>query len=606
MCGILLSYSKSQLIGIDNFRQSLELQKHRGPDNTGVLRTSDEMIIGNVRLSITDLSKNSNQPMISDQTSNVISFNGDIYNYIELRNYLKKKDISFFSNGDTEVLLKYLDLKGIDGINELNGKWAFVFYNKKENKLIVSRDRFGKQPLYYYKDKETIIFSSEIKSIYNLLKKKRNLRKNIISEYLRFGYIPNDNEETIYHEIHRILPGITAYIDLNKENIEFEFIKKNTIKNHLEKDSSSNLDELIYDAVKIRLRSDVKNAVVVSGGVDSTLISTVAHKINKNISFITGDAGVGRDLYFSRKLAKDLNIRLEEVKFNYDHDIITRIKKMTKIFETPLNLYGQVIGMNILYEKVSSLGIKVLLDGSGGDEIYAGYFDRYTQCFINTLVVNKKFNELFQFIFYLLKYKQISYKLIIKYLAQKYGNSLFNLNFKNKFFRFIKLEHDLHPTRKDKIFYTLEEYQLWDNEFGTMPLQLQLSDSNAMMYSMTTRNPLLDYRQIYNINNATNLKFYKGYNKHLLRNKIGNDISSEIKWRRDKQPFRWFGSEILFNQNEKFMKESVLDSKLLETLYSRKNLEDIYKNKRFKMNKELFLRLFSLSMLGNIYNCEIN
>ena len=311
-------------------------------------------------------------------------------------------------------------------------------------------------------------------------------------------------------------------------------------------------------------------------------------------------------MYFSRKLAKDLNIHLEEIKFNYDHDIITRIEKMTKIFETPLNLNGQVIGMNILYEKISSLGIKVLLDGSGGDEIYSGYFDRYTQSFINTLVINKKFNELFQFIFYLLKYKQISYKLIIKYLAQKFGNLLFNLNFKNKFFKFIKLEHDLHPSRKNKIFYTLEEYQLWDNEFGTMPQQLQLSDSNAMMYSMTTRNPLLDYRQIYNINNETNLKFYKGYNKYLLRNKIGNDISSEIKWRRDKQPFRWFGSEILFNKNDVFMKESVLDSKLLEIFYSKKNLEDIYKNKKFKMNKELFLRLFSLSMLGNIYNCEIN
>jgi len=199
MCGILLSYSKSQLIGIDNFRQSLELQKHRGPDNTGVLRVSDEMIIGNVRLSITDLSNNSNQPMINDETSSIISFNGDIYNYIELRNYLKNKNINFFSNGDTEVLLKYLDLKGIDGIKELNGKWAFVFYNKKENKLIVSRDRFGKQPLYYYKDKEMIILSSEIKSIYNLLKKKRNLRKSIIGEYLKFGYIHNDNEETIYH-----------------------------------------------------------------------------------------------------------------------------------------------------------------------------------------------------------------------------------------------------------------------------------------------------------------------------------------------------------------------------------------------------------------------
>jgi asparagine synthase (glutamine-hydrolysing) len=606
MCGILVSYSKSQSIDIDNFRKSLELQKHRGPDNTGVIRVSDKLIIGNVRLSITDLSKNSNQPMVSDITSNIISFNGDIYNYVELRDYLKKKDISFFSNGDTEVLLKYLELKGTHGITELNGKWAFVFYNKRENKLIVSRDRFGKQPLYYYNDNETIIFSSEIKSIYNLLKKKRVLRKNIINDYLKFGYIPNENKETIYHQINRILPGVTANIDLNQNNIEFEFKKENTIKNHLEKNSSSNLEDLIYDAVKIRLRTDVKNAVVVSGGVDSTLISTTAHKIDKDISFVSGDAGIGKDLYFSRKLAKDLNIHLEEIKFNFDHDIVSRIEKMTNIFEIPLNLNGQVIAMNILYEKVSSLGIKVLLDGSGGDEIYAGYFDRYTQCFINSLVINKKFNELFQFIFYSIKYKQTSYKLIIKYLAQKFGNSLFNLDFKNKLFKFIKLDHDLNPSRKDKIFYSLEEYQLWDNEFGTMPLQLQLSDSNAMMYSMTTRNPLLDYRQIYNINNQTNLKFYKGYNKYLLRNEITNNISPEIKWRRDKQPLRWFGDDILFNKYEKIVKENVLDSELLKNFYDRKNIEYLCNNKMLKRNKDLFLRLFALSMLGKVYNCEIN
>ena len=589
MCGILVSYSKSQLIDIDNFRKSLELQKHRGPDNTGVISVSDKLIIGNVRLSITDLSKNSNQPMVSDITSNIISFNGDIYNYVELRDYLKKKGVSFFSNGDTEVLLKYLELKGTRGITELNGKWAFVFYNKRENKLIVSRDRFGKQPLYYYNDNETIIFSSEVKSIYNLLKKKRVLRKNIINDYLKFGYIPNENEETIYHQINRILPGVTANIDLNQNNIKFEFKKENTIKNYLEKNSSSNLDDLIYDAVKIRLRTDVKNAVVVSGGVDSTLISTTAHKIDKNISFISGDAGIGKDLYFSRKLAEDLNIHLEEIKFNFDHDIVTRIEKMTKIFEIPLNLNGQVIAMNILYEKVSSLGIKVLLDGAGGDEIYAGYFDRYTQCFINSLVINKKFNELFQFIFYSIKYKQTSYKLIIKYLAQKFGNSLFNLDFKNKLFKFIKLDHDLNPSRKDKIFYSLEKYQLWDNEFGTMPLQLQLSDSNAMMYSMTTRNPLLDYRQIYNINNQTNLKFYKGYNKYLLRNEITNDISPEIKWRRDKQPLRWFGDDILFNKYEKLVEENVLDSELLKNFYDRKNIEYLCNNKMLKKIKSYFL-----------------
>ena len=135
MCGILFFYSKKKIIDENIFRSSLELQKHRGPDNTGVIKISNKMLIGNVRLAITDLSEKSNQPMISDKTSNIISFNGDIYNYIELRENLKAKGINFFSNGDTEVLLKQIDNYGINGINELNGKWSFVYYDKKKNRL---------------------------------------------------------------------------------------------------------------------------------------------------------------------------------------------------------------------------------------------------------------------------------------------------------------------------------------------------------------------------------------------------------------------------------------------------------------------------------------
>ena len=564
------------------------------------------MIFGNVRLSITDLSSNSNQPMTSDYTSNVISFNGDIYNHIELKENLEKKGINFFSKGDTEVLLKYLDFYGIDGVNKLNGKWSFALYEKKNNRIIVSRDRFGKQPLYYFNDGNTIIFSSEIKSIFNLLAKKRVLDKKFVQEYLKFGYLANDSEQTIYCEIKRILPGITAIIDLNNQKIEIKFEKKNTIKNHLNKNSADNLDELIYDAVKIRLRNDVKNAVIVSGGVDSTLISTIAHKIDKDITFITGDSGVGKDLYFSRKLAKDLNIKLDEIKLNYQHDIIKRIENMTRVFEVPLNLYGQVVAMNILYEKVSNLGIRVLLDGSGGDEIYSGYFHRYSQHFINSLIKNRDFNQLFQFIFYGIKHKQVTLKEILKYLTQNFGNLIFEIDFKNKFFNYLKLNHDLHPSKKDKIFYSIEDYQLWDNEFGSMPSQLQLSDTNSMMYSMTTRNPLLDYRQIYNIKNKSNLKFHKGYNKYLLRNSIPTNVSSEIRWRRDKQPFKWFGDEILFNQHHEFMKEKLLESKILENFYTNNEIENIYKKKSLKKYKELFLRCFSLSMLEKVYKCQIN
>lgn len=605
MCGILFFYSKKKKINENIFKSSLELQKHRGPDNTSIIKISNEMFIGNVRLAITDLSEKSNQPMISDYTSNIISFNGDIYNYIELKENLKSKGITFFSKGDTEVLLKQIDNYGIDGINELNGKWSFVYYDRKKNRLFVSRDRFGKQPLYYFNDGETIIFSSEIKSIFSILDKKRLLNKKQINEYLNFGYIPNENEQTIYSEIKRLLPGYSAIVDLNEKNLYFRFENKNTIKNYLNSITSNKLDELVYDSIKIRLRTDVKNAAVISGGVDSTLVSSMAHQIDKKISFITGDSGVGEDLYYSRKLAENLNIKLEEVKFNFSHDILKRIENMTRVFEIPLNLYGQVIAMNILYEKVADLGIKVLLDGSGGDEIYSGYFDRYSQHFINSLIKQKKINLLIKFIFNSIKFNQVNFKAILKYLTQNFGKLFLNIDFKNKFFNYLKLNQDIHPTKKDKIFETLEEYQLWDNELGSMPYQLQLSDSNAMMYSITTRNPLLDFRQIYNINNPLNLKFHKGYNKYILRKIIPNNIYDEIKWRRDKQPFRWFGDDILFNKNHEIIKKQITESKLLSNFYTQEDLSNIYKKKHIKKFKELLLRCFSLSILEKVYKCEL-
>ncbi len=606
MCGILFFYSKKKIINENKFRSSLELQKHRGPDNTGIIKISNKMLIGNVRLAITDLSEKSNQPMISDNTSNIISFNGDIYNYIELRENLKAKGITFFSNGDTEVLLKQIDNYGIEGINELNGKWSFVYYDRKKNRILVSRDRFGKQPLYYFNDDETIILSSEIKSIFNILDKKRLLNKNQIDDYLNFGYIPNENEQTIYKEIKRVLPGYSAIVDLNEKNLNFKFINKNTVKNYLNLNTSNKLDELVYDSIKIRLRTDVKNAAVISGGVDSTLVSSMAYKIDKNISFVTGDSGVGDDLYYSRKLAENLNIQLEEIKFNFSHDILKRIENMTRVFEIPLNFYGQVIAMNILYEKVANLGIKVLLDGSGGDEIYSGYFDRYSQHFINSLIKQKKINLLFKFIFNSIRFNQVQFKAVLKYLIQNLGKLFFNIEFKNKFFKYLKLNQDLHPTKKDKIFETLEEYQLWDNELGSMPYQLQLSDSNAMMYSITTRNPLLDFRQIYNINNELNFKFHKGYNKYLLRKIIPNYIYDEIRWRRDKQPFRWFGDEILFNKNHDIIKTQIIESKLLSNFYKQEDLLNIYRKKHVKKYRELLLRCFSLSMLEKVYKCELN
>ena len=130
MCGIFVAYNSKKKVNQKIFSNSLALQNHRGPDSKGIINVSDNLVFGNVRLSITDLSSNSNQPMVNAKTSNVITFNGDIYNYIELKEKLKIKGHNFFSTGDTEVLLKHIESEGLKGIDLLNGKLAFTFYNK--------------------------------------------------------------------------------------------------------------------------------------------------------------------------------------------------------------------------------------------------------------------------------------------------------------------------------------------------------------------------------------------------------------------------------------------------------------------------------------------
>ena len=172
MCGILFQFSKNK-VNEKLFKKSLLLQKHRGPDHTGITKVNDNLIFGHVRLSIIDLPERSNQPMISSDTSNIIIFNGEIYNYIEIKNNLKQQEVIFETEGDTEVLLKAIEKNGISAIKEFNGAWSFVFYERKNNKIIISRDRYGKKPFYYYKDNENLIISSEIKSIFSLLSKKK-------------------------------------------------------------------------------------------------------------------------------------------------------------------------------------------------------------------------------------------------------------------------------------------------------------------------------------------------------------------------------------------------------------------------------------------------
>ena len=176
MCGILVQYSKEGTIDENRFKDSLYLQRQRGPDNQSYVRFGPNLIMGHTRLSIIDLNSDSNQPFKSSN-GNYISFNGEIYNFLEIREELEKQGKNFSTTGDTEVLVSHLDESYTEKLSQLNGMWSFAYYLVNENKLLISRDRFGKKPLYYYEDEFDLIISSEIKSIYSLKSIERKVNK---------------------------------------------------------------------------------------------------------------------------------------------------------------------------------------------------------------------------------------------------------------------------------------------------------------------------------------------------------------------------------------------------------------------------------------------
>ena len=605
MCGILFSYSKSKPIDINKFTRALELQKHRGPDSTNVKALTNNILFGHVRLSIIDLTKNSDQPIINESTSNILIFNGEIYNFIELKEKMSKEGISFNSKGDGEVLLKSIEKYGIDSINDFNGMWAFVFYDSKKNELVISRDRFGKKPLYYYQDENYFIVSSEIKSIFSLIEKDRILNKEFLNVFLTFGYWPNDSEETFYKNIKQIMPGVTARVNLNYEQLKINRIQSNTIRNFLNYKSELSIEEIIYDSVKLRLRSDVKNALFLSGGIDSSVIASYANELNKNITWITGDTKSGNDLEYARNLAKQLKIDLHEIPITYDFDLIKRIEDMINIYEIPIPITGHSIAMNVLFQKISEMDIRVVLEGSGGDEIYGGYFDYYSKHLINSYIEKKNFHELILFVFHSIRNNQLAFKTLFKDIIQKLGNSLFNLSFKKEFYNYLKLRnHSIYPPKEDMLFSSLDKFQIYDSEFGDLQTWLRMNDCNSMMYSVELRSPLLDFRQIQYMSLEEKNKFRNGYNKYLLRNALPKNIDDKIKWRKDKQGFRWMQSNFI-NENSQYIKSQINNSDLLNTLVDSNYINNIFDNTKNKFEANFIARCFSISVLEKMYNCKI-
>jgi asparagine synthase (glutamine-hydrolysing) len=372
MCGIVGGIgSKVQL----EIKSNFDLLNRRGPDHQELVSLENGLTLGATRLSMTDPLPRSNQPMENHLSGDIVVFNGEIYNYKNLRNKLSVSGIKFSTESDTEVLLKSLTAFGSTCIQELEGMFAFAFYDKKSNCIIMARDFLGKKPLYFHLNKDYFIFSSQL----NLIKKclsKVAIDENSLTNYLVLGY--TIDPLTIYKEIYAVNPGEYIIFDINLHRI---IRRENFFPKSIKNFSDQNLRQKITNAIETRVNGHSNFAISLSGGLDSSIIALTAAELGlKTTAFSIRWPGSDKERYnndFKKasNFAKKLQINFSSVDMPGPNLIPELLNGFTRAMEEP-NANPTGLSMMELYSQIANEGHRLLLTGDGADEVFAGY-ERY-------------------------------------------------------------------------------------------------------------------------------------------------------------------------------------------------------------------------------------
>ncbi|HNY13601.1 MAG TPA: asparagine synthase (glutamine-hydrolyzing), partial [Candidatus Wallbacteria bacterium] len=419
MCGIAGYFIR------DGYKKSLSaievmhrLQDYRGPDDygyalfdtacavsKGVFGKAEgdfnakscvhNLALANRRLKILDLSQSAHQPMFTEDKMLCIVFNGEIYNYLEIKKDLIARGETFFSTSDTEVLLKAYKVYGLDFLSKLNGMWAFTLYDLKKNIALISRDRFGVKPLYYYIDEKLFAFASEIKSLVNFAEIPSDINHHKVINYVAKGYRFVDNDCcSFFKNIKTLPPSTFMIIDFASKNIEskkYWSLPVEGDRHYMDLKLYSDpvarnrvfdqFKEILVNAVDIRLRTDVGYAFCLSGGMDSSSIVSIASKVlNKKVTtFSACYANETETSYdeteFIDEIVRDTGCINHRIFLDLE-DFFATVEKMVAHHDEPVSTVTYLSHWYIM-NKVKDTGFVVFLNGNGADESVAGYYDYY-------------------------------------------------------------------------------------------------------------------------------------------------------------------------------------------------------------------------------------
>lgn len=577
MCGIsgVLNRSNNEILRF--LETAKKLQLHRGPDSqdqTIIKNKNWNIGLGHQRLSIIDLSNSGNQPMQSSSGSSIIVYNGEVYNYKELREKYFNKNTK--STTDTEIILNIIEKIGIQkALKQFNGMWAFAWYDKFKKKLYLSRDRTGIKPLYYYNDGETFYFASEIKTVLEGPSKKLSLNKQVVGEYL-LQSLQDTSESTFFNEIKSLPAGCFAEIDLNKKKISLEIksyweLSKSSKKMSF-KEAQSTSKNIFFDAVKLCMRSDVPIGVTLSGGIDSSAIASVMKKHMKKgqdlkiLSSVSQD-GLNDESKFIKIMSDYLENPVEKVELKWSSDqAIDLMYKATWQNDSPLGSFSN-IAHYLLMKKANELGIKVILSGQGADELLCGY-KKYLGFYIQSLIKKHQYlKSIYVFISFIINgniLKQFNFQEAKRYLPNFFKKK--DINIKGPALKDYK-----HVPLGLQNGETINDRQIKDLKKLSVPYLNHYEDRMSMAWSREIRLPFLDYRLIdFFVSLPTNYKLGSGWTKYIFRNSMQKFLPKQITWRKDKQGFltpqeKWIRDELreqileVFNEKALIFKLGFVD-----------------------------------------------
>jgi asparagine synthase (glutamine-hydrolysing) len=532
---------------------------HRGPDEEGSY-VDGAVGFYHKRLSIIDLSTGK-QPMTYKQ--HTIVYNGEIYNYIELREDLKRKGHQFETTSDTEVILHMYEEFGVNFINELNGMFSFIIYDKLKNKLLIAKDHFGIKPLYWYQDEKKIVFGSEIKAILSHPEIEAEPDRKNLNEYLTFQFVVG--EGTMFRNISKLLPGhfMTFDIDSGKlDRVKYWQPNFKIDSFHTEEYFIVSLREILDQAISQQLRSDVPLGSYLSGGIDSSFVTILsASKYAQQFKSFTGAFDEGpeyNELEYAREAARAANAQLYEV-FPNEQQFIDLLPKLIYHLDEPVA--GPGVFPQYIVSKLASEHVKVVLGGQGGDEIFGGYA-RYLVAYLEQAIKGEIFenNEEKEHIVSLrsilpnLPFLR-AYAPMIKGF---WGSEVFEPMDK-RYFRLVnrlstsesfltrEFMGEYHENEMFESFSKLFNHPDTLSYFNKMthfdmvaslPGLLQVEDRVSMSVSIESRVPLLDRRIVDLISTMpAGMKFKGGEMKYLLKRTIKDIMPEKIMNRKEKMGF---------------------------------------------------------------------